>query len=87
MLYIPVPIQGGKPKPNCTALVPHLYRRAGRQLFDATMFRLIWGPAVNAMCAIVDCVSNEQLVTTALDGLQVRGAARWSDARPARSCA
>lgn len=45
----------------------------GRHLFDATMFRLVWGPAVNAMCSIVDNVSVEPLVSTALDGLQVTG--------------
>ncbi|GLC38754.1 hypothetical protein PLESTM_000772100 [Pleodorina starrii] len=43
----------------------------GRHLFDTTMFRLIWGPAVHAMCAIVDNCSNEALVSSALEGLQL----------------
>ncbi|EFJ51864.1 hypothetical protein VOLCADRAFT_87471 [Volvox carteri f. nagariensis] len=43
----------------------------GRHLFDTTMFRLIWGPAVHAMCAIVDNCSNESLVSSALEGLQM----------------
>ncbi|GIL44250.1 hypothetical protein Vafri_1768 [Volvox africanus] len=43
----------------------------GRHLFDTTMFRLIWGPAVHAMCAIVDNCSNEALVSSALEGLQM----------------
>ncbi|KAG2488975.1 hypothetical protein HYH03_012417 [Edaphochlamys debaryana] len=43
----------------------------GRHLFDTTMFRLIWGPAVHAMCAIVDNCSNEALIGSALEGLQL----------------
>ena len=35
------------------------------------MFRLIWNPAVNAMCAIIDSMANEQLGEEALNGLQV----------------
>ncbi len=46
-------------------------RLAGRYLFDTTMFRLIWGPAVHAMCAIVDNCTNEALIDSALEGLQV----------------
>ena len=36
-----------------------------------TMFRLIWNLAVNAMCAIIDSMANEQLVEEALNWLQV----------------
>ncbi|GFR51100.1 hypothetical protein Agub_g13429 [Astrephomene gubernaculifera] len=43
----------------------------GRHLFDTTMFRLIWGPAVHAMCAIVDNCTNEALIGSALEGLQL----------------
>ena len=48
----------------------------GRHLFDTTMFRLVWGPAVHALCSIVDNVNNEQLVEQALNGLQV-GVGGW----------
>ncbi|PNW80894.1 hypothetical protein CHLRE_07g334100v5 [Chlamydomonas reinhardtii] len=44
---------------------------SGRHLFDTTMFRLIWGPAVHAMCAIVDNCTNEALIGSALEGLQL----------------
>eukprot|EP00798_Chlamydomonas_sp_ICE-L_P006642 gene6642-3299_t len=43
----------------------------GRHLFDTTMFRLIWNPAVTTICAIIDSISNEQLVHAALGGLEV----------------
>eukprot|EP00955_Chlamydomonas_euryale_P047184 353610-Chlamydomonas_euryale.AAC.1 len=36
----------------------------GRHLFDTTMFRLMWGPAVHAMCSIVDSVVSERLTPT-----------------------
>ena len=28
----------------------------GRHLFDTSMFRIVWGPAVHAMCSIVEQV-------------------------------
>ncbi|MEW5304445.1 MAG: hypothetical protein WDW36_007055 [Sanguina aurantia] len=44
---------------------------SGRHLFDTTMFRLMWGPAVHALCAIIDNVTNQSLVDDALGGLML----------------
>lgn len=38
--------------PNTRTVMP-----AGRHLVDASMFQLLWGPAVHALCAIIDNVS------------------------------
>lgn len=57
---------------------------AGRYLFDTTMFRLIWGPAVHAMCAIVDNCTNEALIDSALEGLQVSSACLFCSAAQGR---
>ena len=47
-----------------------VYADAARHLFDSSMFQLMWGPAVHAMCGIVSS-SNSTALETALDGLVV----------------
>ena len=43
----------------------------GRYLFDGRMFSQLWGPAVSAMCAIIDNVRNPAIVEAALEGLSI----------------
>lgn len=44
---------------------------AGHELFSTSMFRLIWGPAVHAMCVLLDNCDSEAVAKDALHGLRL----------------
>jgi hypothetical protein len=49
--------------------IPTCLPCTGRFLFDAAMFGQLWGPAVAAMCAMVDAVRSAAGLEAALEGL------------------